>query len=224
MRGCVRTSGSRTSARVEAVDEIERDLGAEARGADAEPRVADGVAHPAASAVPKNAKKRLQVSIAPPQRCVKRMPLELRERLDEVLGEHAERLVALVEVPADAVAPVVDRVVAAVEDAVVGRQPEVVELVAAVGQPLAVGPAERGELRRRERLGHEHVVVDRQHAPAHRAQERRIRARREHDAARPHTAGRAREDDAARPRARSRATGERSQMRTPSSRTARRSP
>ncbi len=127
--------------RVEAVDEIERDLGAEARGADAESRVAQGVADVAGERRPEEDEEAAAgVDRAAP--AVREAdPLELRERLDEVLGEQAERRVALVEVAADAVAPVVDRVVAAVEDAVVGRQPEVVELVAAVGQALPVAPS-----------------------------------------------------------------------------------
>ena len=56
---------------------------------------------------------------------------------------------------------VVDRVVAAPQDPVVGREPEVVELVVRVRQALAARPADRRALLRGQRLGHEHVVVDR---------------------------------------------------------------
>ena len=87
--------------------------------------------------MPQNAVKRAHVSIAPPHLCVKRDALELRERREEVLGQHRERRGPLVELVAQAVAPVVDRVVAAPEDAVVLGQAVVVELVAGVADALA---------------------------------------------------------------------------------------
>lgn len=62
------------------------------------------------------------------------------------------------------------------------------ELVAAVGQRLAARPADRGQLRRRQRLGHQRVVVDRHDVAPDRADERRERVRGEDHAPRPHPA------------------------------------
>ena len=64
----------------------------------------------------------------------------------------------LVVARADRAAEPVHRVPAAVEDPVVGGRPVVVELVAAVADALAVPPADGAEV---ERLGDQHVVVDR---------------------------------------------------------------
>ena len=83
------------------------------------------------------------VSIAPPQRYGKREPVELRERPEELGLEPLERLRSSVELGPDAAAAVVDRVVAAPQDPVVGGQPEVVELVVRVRQALAPPPADR---------------------------------------------------------------------------------
>ncbi len=65
----------------------------------------------------------------------------------------------------------VHRVVAAPQDAVVGREPEVVEPVAGVRQTLAAAPADRGQLPGCERFGHQRVVVDRDGVRAHAADE-----------------------------------------------------
>jgi hypothetical protein len=67
---------------------------------------------------------------------------------------------ALLVLLAHLAAEVVDRVVAAEQDPVVGAQTVVVELVRAVGEALAVLPADRVVLLRRQRLGHQRVVVD----------------------------------------------------------------
>ena len=115
--------------------------------------------------------------MAPPQRCVKRMPSQLREGGEEVLGEPREGGVVLVEVGAHRAAVAVDGVVAAPQDAVVGGEPVVVEAVGRVADSLAAAPADRLALRAVQRLGDERVVVDRQHVAAHRAQQRRERAR-----------------------------------------------
>ena len=56
------------------------------------------------------------------------------------------------------------------------------ELVRHVAQALAPPPADRRPLLRRQRLGHERVVVDRRDVAAHRPQERRVGARRQQDA------------------------------------------
>ena len=74
--------------------------------------------------------------------------LELRERVEEVLGERRERRVVLVVARADRAAEAVHRVVAAAQDPVVGGQAVVVELVAAVADALAALPADRVALRR----------------------------------------------------------------------------
>ena len=69
-------------------------------------------------------------------------PLELREGLEEVLGEHVVGLGPLLEGRVDPAAVVVDRVVPAPQDPVVAGEPVVVELVAAVADALR-GPASR---------------------------------------------------------------------------------
>ena len=104
---------------------------------------------------------RVVVSIAPPHRCVKRIPASWGKAVLEVGGELLERRRPLVVLGRDAVAGVVHGVVAAPQDPVVGGPPEVVELVAGVRHALAAGPADRVQLGRRERLRHQDVVVDR---------------------------------------------------------------
>ena len=88
-------------------------------------------------------------------------PVQLRERLREVLGQQPVRGVALLPRPAVRGAVVVDGVVAAPQDPAVGERPVVVELVAGVGDPLPLRPAQRRPLRVGQRLGHQDVVVDR---------------------------------------------------------------
>ena len=87
--------------------------------------------------------------------------VELGEGLEELLGEQLLGLVALLELGADAVASVVDGVVAAPQDAIVGGAAVVAELVRRIGQTLATGPADGVELVGSERLGHQHVVPHR---------------------------------------------------------------
>ncbi len=77
--------------------------------------------------------------------------------------------------------PVVDGVVAAPQDPVVGREPVVVELVGDVGQALAVGPADAGQLGRGERLGDQAVVVHGDHVLAQPLEQRPVGVRAEHD-------------------------------------------
>ena len=77
-----------------------------------------------------------------------RQALELREGLEEVLGEPAECVVVDLVLRIESAVAVVDRVVAAPEDpAVIGR-PVVVELVAGIADSLAGVPADRRPLRR----------------------------------------------------------------------------
>ena len=102
----------------------------------------------------------------------------------------------VVEVGTDRAAVAVDGVIAAEEDPVVGGQPVVVELVAAVADALAVAPADRLALRRAERLADQHVVVDRGDVAADAAQQRREGAGREQRPARPHGAAGVRHLDA----------------------------
>src|SRR2546429_81970 len=107
-------------------------------GEDAEP--AAGVAHPAP--------------------CVGELEAgQLREGLEEVLGQPGERGRVRVARGADAAAVVVDRVVAAPQDPVVGGQPVVVELVASVGQALPVPPSAARPLGRRQWLRYPTRVV-----------------------------------------------------------------
>ena len=102
------------------------------------------------------------------------------------LASFSIRLGAVLVRRAHAAAVVVDRVVAAEQDPVVAAQPEVVELVREVADALPVAPADVVELVVRERLGHEHVVVDRHgHQPVA-AQQRREDVRRQRDAPRGH--------------------------------------
>ena len=75
----------------------------------------------------------------------------------------------VVELRADGPAVAVDRVVAAPQDPAVGGRPVVVELVAEVADALPGRPSDRGAHALVERLGHEHVVVDRRDVPADRA-------------------------------------------------------
>ena len=103
---------------------------------------------------------------------LKRTPVELRERGEEVPAELGPRLRPALQLGRHPAPPVVDGVVAAPQDPVVLGEPVVVELVGDVGQALAVAPADRRQLRRRERLGHHAVVVDRHDVVAQPAQQR----------------------------------------------------
>ena len=98
---------------------------------------------------------------------------ELRERLEEVLGQQLEGLLPLVEARADAAPEVVDRVVAAEQNPVVGSQSVVVELVGAVADPLSVLPSDARQSVVVERLGRERVVVDRHDVRPHSPDQRR---------------------------------------------------
>ena len=84
-----------------------------------------------------------EVSIAPPQRWVKRVPSSCGNVWKKCWASVANVGVVLVVARADRAAVAVDRVPAAVQDPVVGGQPVVVELVAAVADALAVLPADR---------------------------------------------------------------------------------
>ena len=162
---------------VGAVEQVERDAGAEPARSHAQPGVADRVHRPAAErAAERDAEAAAGVDRAAP-RVRDRDPLERRERLQQVPLEQRERLRPPVELRVvDPVAEVVDGVVAAEQDPAVGRQAVVVELVPAVGDPLPVRPADRPALLGGERLGHERVVVDGRDEPPDRARERRIGA------------------------------------------------
>src|SRR5207237_4598747 len=67
---------------------------------------------------------------------------QLRKRAEEVPGERGEGSRALIVGPADVAAEVVDGVVAAPQDPVVGGQPVVMELVTRVADALPVLPAD----------------------------------------------------------------------------------
>ena len=69
--------------------------------------------------------------------------LELGKGREEALGESGEALVPLVVLLVDPAPVVVDRVIAAPEDAAVGRRAVVVEPVRRIGEPLTVLPADR---------------------------------------------------------------------------------
>lgn len=108
-------------------------------------------------------------------------PPELGKGREQVRREPLERRGPDVSSPAEAVAVVPDGIVATEQDPVVGRQTVVVELVPRVGETFATVPGQRRALRRRERLGREDVVVDRKDVAPDPPDERRERARREHD-------------------------------------------
>ena len=98
-----------------------------------------------------------------------------------MLGEQRVRVPGLLQRGIDPPGEVVVGVVAAEEHAVVQGPPVVVELVAGVGQPLPPAPADLRQLGRRQRLGHEHVVVDRQGEEGRPAQQPAEGAGAEHD-------------------------------------------
>ncbi len=122
--------------------------------------------------------------------------LELRERPEEVPREQLERLLTLVKLRADAVAPVVDAVPAAPEHAVVLAHAEVVEEDAGVAEALAALPADRGALVATERLGHQCVVVDRHGVEPQAFEEGGEGVGRQHRLAGAHLAGRRVDHDA----------------------------
>ena len=128
---------------VDSVREVEGGARTEAACADAEAGEADDVHRPPAERLPEgHAEAAARVDCtAPPVR--EPDSLQLREGGEEVPGQHLEGLRPLVEMRPQAVAEVVDGVVAAPEDAVVARQPVVMELVAGVGGALAVLPTHR---------------------------------------------------------------------------------
>src|SRR5262249_55935841 len=86
---------------------------------------------------------------------------------------------ALIKPGCDLAAVVVDRVVAAPQDPVIRGEPVVVELVAGIADALPVPPADAGQLGRRERSGHEHVVIHRHEEIPEPAQQWRDRPGRE---------------------------------------------
>ena len=112
--------------------------------------------------------------------------LELRERRGEVPGQGLEGLGPVVVTGVDRAAVVVDRVVPAPQDPAVRGEPVVVELVAGVGDPDARVPPQCRELLLGERLGRQHVVIDRHHPPGVAAQRPGEDVGREHHVLRPH--------------------------------------
>ena len=67
----------------------------------------------------------------------------------------------LILLGADPVAEVVDDVVSAPQDPVIGREPVIVKLIAEIGQALPALPADGVLLLRREGFGDQDIVVDR---------------------------------------------------------------
>ena len=89
--------------------------------------------------------------------------LQLGEGRQEVSGQGTGGRLALFVVRAHPVAEVVQRVPPTPQDSVVGGEAVVVELVAHVGQSLPAHPAQGRQLRRRQGLSSQYVVVDRCH-------------------------------------------------------------
>ena len=127
-------------------------------------------------------------SIAPAQRCVNRTPSSCGKVVRKWLARRSN-VSGRSSYSGRTFRPgVVHRVVAAEQDAAVGAEPVVVELVGQVAHALAVAPAELGQPVVAERLGHEHVVVHRhRHEPVP-LQQRREHVRREHGAVGAHHA------------------------------------
>ena len=130
--------------RVRAEDGVAQDPGRPAGRPDAQPRVAQRVVDAPAEGVPeRDAEPRRGVDRAAPA-VGEPDPVELREASRRSGAPAASNVAGRCVVRGlDRVAGVVDRVVAAPQDPVVGRLPEVVELVARVGHALAAGPADR---------------------------------------------------------------------------------
>lgn len=118
--------------------EVESHLGAEARGGDAQARVAQRVRDAAVhGCAPEGAEPRTGADDpGPPVR--EADPFELGQRGEEVLRQLGVHIGALFEIPRDAVAARVEGVPATAEDALVFRKPVVVEQVAGVGQRLSL--------------------------------------------------------------------------------------
>ena len=137
------------------------------------------------------------VSIAPPQRYGKAIPSSCGNARRNWASSRLERGFPPVELRSDPAAAMVDRVVPAPQDPVVGREPEVVELVVRVGQSLPPLPPDRRALSRRQRLGHERVVVDGHERRPEPAQPARVGGRGDDDVRGADLrAGRGRRDDA----------------------------
>ena len=114
-----------------------------------------------------------------PVDALRRIAVELREHGVEVPRQGLERGRTLVVLREHLLAEVVDGVPPAPEDAVVGGEPEVVEPVGHVIQAFTVTPAHRVQLRLRQRLGHQGVVVHRHGVQHGLLQQRREDVRRQ---------------------------------------------
>lgn len=89
--------------------------------------------------------------------------IELREGCVELRGEKPVALVAVLQARVCVVSTMVDGVVSTPQDLVVRGAALVMELVADIRQALVLTPTDRIEMGWRERLGGQHVIVDRQH-------------------------------------------------------------
>ena len=119
-------------------EQVEHHVRTESRRADAEAGVAGGVRRlPAVRRPEERAEPAAHVDHTTPG-VREAEPVELRERLGEVVRQQVERLGPVVERRADLLAEVVDRVVPAEQDPVVGGEPVVVELVGGVADALPV--------------------------------------------------------------------------------------
>ena len=123
--------------------------------------------------------------MTPPQPWVNGRPVSCGKVRWKLLGEGQERRRRPVQPLVGAAAVVVDRVVAAPQDAVVVGEPVVVELVAGVGHPVPVRPADRRPLLAVERRGDQRVVPHRHHEGPQPADQRPERVGGEHGLAGP---------------------------------------
>ena len=130
-------------------------------------------------ASPQCAQNCVLVSMAPAQRWAEPDVLELREGDEEVRGQPPEHLEAI-RTSGRRGGSDPNRVTAAPHDPVVRREPVVVELVGGVADALARAPADPVELLVRQRLGGQHVVVDRDGVQPVAAQQAREHARGQH--------------------------------------------
>ena len=171
--GLDRTIGGSRALGLLAVEQVQHHGCTETGGADAETGEARCVGHPSpVRRTEERAEPAAQVD-RPAPGMGEPDALELREGRRRSGPTRARTCLDAGRATARSCAEVVDGVVASEQDAVVGGQPVVVELVGAVADPLAVRPADRRELLRRERLGRERVVVDRHDERPHPSHERR---------------------------------------------------
>ena len=174
---------------VATIQQIQGRAGAEVGSADTQAGEPDDVAHPTAQRTPPECAEPAAGVDGPAPAVGDRDVGQLRERVDQMLGQDGECLRVLGATRIGVATQKVEGVVAAEQQPVTpvvsegvrgGRpprgvstgQPVVVEQVARIADPLSPRPTQGGAYVGRERLGHQRVVPDRDHVRLHRAQQR----------------------------------------------------